>query len=177
MFFRVVAPRIQWHSPFAGNPINLENSDSSRGRIVAVKYTNCASVFTKSRNPNIRVLHPSVASNTVWHSSTTIRSNLPIACCRLMKLPKLSLTADSGVTKTIDAHSLGLRLSHSTHSIPARLQRSFKLPCNETNGTTTTVTPVEHDAGNMNNMLLPAPVPITTTTGLFCCMIASITSS
>jgi len=89
-----------------------------------------------------------------------------------MKLPKPSLTADSGVTNTMDAHSCGLRLSHSTHSIPASKHRSFKLPRNETNGTTTMVTPVEHAAGNINAMLLPAPVPMMTTTGLSCRIMA-----
>ena len=94
-----------------------------------------------------------------------------------MKLLKLLLTADSSVTKIINAYLLSLRLSYLTHLIPAYLQQSFKLPCNETNRTTTTVTPVKHDASNMNNMLLPAPIPITTITRLFYCMITSITSS
>jgi hypothetical protein len=89
-----------------------------------------------------------------------------------MKFPKLSLTADSGVIKTIDAYSFGLRLLHSTHSIPACMHRLFKSSRNETNGTTTTVTPVEHAAGNINNKLLPPPVPMIPTTGLFCIMIA-----
>ena len=94
-----------------------------------------------------------------------------------MKLLKLLLTADSGVTKIINAYLLGLRLSYSTHLIPACLQQSFKLPCNETNRTTITITPIKHNTSNINNMLLPAPIPITTTTRLFYYMIASIASS
>jgi hypothetical protein len=90
-----------------------------------------------------------------------------------MKCPKLSPTADSGVTNTTDAHSCGRRPLHSTHSIPNSSHRSLMSPRNDTNGTTTTVNPpAEHAAGNMNNMLLPPPVPITTTTGLSCRMIA-----
>ncbi|OAL42730.1 hypothetical protein IQ07DRAFT_475808, partial [Pyrenochaeta sp. DS3sAY3a] len=48
-------------------------------------------------------------------------------------------------------------------------------PRNDTNGTTTTVVPPcsAHD-GNMNNMLLPAPVGITATTGLSLATIALI---
>ncbi|KAF2187534.1 hypothetical protein K469DRAFT_685451 [Zopfia rhizophila CBS 207.26] len=46
---------------------------------------------------------------------------------------------------------------------------------NDINGTTTMVTPVEYDAGNINNTLLPPPVPMMTTTGLFCRMMAWIT--
>jgi hypothetical protein len=134
--------------------------------------------LTNPRNPNIRDRHPPPApeSNTTWHSSTTIRSNRPIARCRLMKCPKLSDTAASGVTNTIDAHSCGLRPLHSTHSIPNASHRSLMSPRNDTNGTTTIVTPppaaAAHAAGNMNNMLLPPPVPITTTIGLSCRMIA-----
>ncbi|PVH90689.1 hypothetical protein DM02DRAFT_547311, partial [Periconia macrospinosa] len=45
-------------------------------------------------------------------------------------------------------------------------------PRNDTNGTITTVTPVDTDAGNMNNMLFPAPVPMIATTGLACRTIA-----
>jgi hypothetical protein len=92
-----------------------------------------------------------------------------------MKCPKLSPTAASGVTNTTDAHSCGRLPLHSTHSIPNWSHRSLISPRNDTNGTTTTVNPparAPHAAGNMNNMLLPPPVPITTTTGLSCRMIA-----
>jgi hypothetical protein len=45
---------------------------------------------------------------------------------------------------------------------------------NATNSTTTMVTPLDTDAGNMNNTLLPAPIPIIATTGLLCCIIVWI---
>ncbi|KAK4118464.1 hypothetical protein N657DRAFT_533101, partial [Parathielavia appendiculata] len=49
---------------------------------------------------------------------------------------------------------------------------------NATNGTTTNVTPSgEQNAGNMNDMLLPSPVPATCTTGLSPRTTARITSS
>ncbi|KAF1922378.1 uncharacterized protein M421DRAFT_35591, partial [Didymella exigua CBS 183.55] len=50
-------------------------------------------------------------------------------------------------------------------------------PRSEINGTTTTVVPpCSAHAGNMNNMLLPAPVGITATTGLSPATIASMAS-
>ncbi|KAL2137467.1 hypothetical protein VTI28DRAFT_9591 [Corynascus sepedonium] len=108
-FLRVVGARNHWTAPggMAGNPMIRPNSASSAGRNVAVKYTIWTSALTNPRNPNTRDRHvpPAPESNTVWHSSTTIRSNRPIARCRLMKCPKLSDTAASGVTNTIDAHS------------------------------------------------------------------------
>ena len=81
------------------------------------------------------------------------------------------------MTKIINTYLLSLQLSYLMYLIPTYLQQSFKLPCNETNRTTMTVTPIKHNASNMNNMLLPAPVPITTTTRLFYCIITLITSS
>ncbi|KAF2726599.1 hypothetical protein EJ04DRAFT_453019 [Polyplosphaeria fusca] len=42
----------------------------------------------------------------------------------------------------------------------------------ETSGTITIVMPLDTDAGSMNSMLFPAPVPMITTTGLFCCIMA-----
>jgi hypothetical protein len=45
---------------------------------------------------------------------------------------------------------------------------------NATNGMTIIVTPLDTDAGNINNILLPAPVPIIATIGLLCCIIAWI---
>ena len=91
----------------------------------------------------------------------------------MMKCPKLSPTADSGVTNTTDAHSCGRSLLHSTHSMPDASYRSLISLRNDTNGTTTTVKPpTPHPAGNMKIMLFPPPVPITTTTRLSCRMIA-----
>ncbi|KAG9241065.1 hypothetical protein BJ878DRAFT_428922 [Calycina marina] len=62
--------------------------------------------------------------------------------------------------------------------IPALIHLSCKLRSNVFNGTTTTVVP---DfwlwAGNWNNKLLPAPVPMITTTGLTFCMILVMASS
>lgn len=81
------------------------------------------------------------------------------------------LTADSGVTNTMDA-SLGRCLSHSTTEMPALWHLSTMFSCNEFHGTTTTVVPVSptlavHNAGIISAMLLPAPVPITTHNGLW----------
>jgi hypothetical protein len=46
---------------------------------------------------------------------------------------------------------------------------------NATNSTTIIVTPLDTDAGNINNTLLPASIPIIATIGLLCCIIAWIT--
>ena len=46
--------------------------------------------------------------------------------------------------------------------------------CNATNGTTTIVTPLDTDASNINNTLLPTSMPIIATTGLLCYIIAWI---
>jgi hypothetical protein len=43
---------------------------------------------------------------------------------------------------------------------------------NATNSTTTMVTPLDTDAGNINNILLPASMPIIATTGLLYYIIA-----
>jgi hypothetical protein len=45
---------------------------------------------------------------------------------------------------------------------------------NVTNGTTIIVTPLDTDVGNINNILLPASMPIIATTGLLCYIIAWI---
>lgn len=119
----------------------------------------------------------SSASSTTWHSSITIRSSRPTARCRFKKLANPSLTADSGVTSTTDAHSAGFSLLHSAHSIPASLQRRTMSCRSDISGTTTTVTPFEQRAGSINNRLLPPPVPITTTIGLCWRMIACSAAS
>jgi hypothetical protein len=46
---------------------------------------------------------------------------------------------------------------------------------NTTNGTTTIVTPLDTNVGNINNILLPTPIPIIATTGLLYYIIAWIT--
>jgi glucan phosphoethanolaminetransferase (alkaline phosphatase superfamily) len=46
---------------------------------------------------------------------------------------------------------------------------------NATNGTTIIITLLDTDAGNINNTLLPTPMPIIATTGLLYCIIAWIT--
>jgi hypothetical protein len=43
---------------------------------------------------------------------------------------------------------------------------------NTTNGTTTIVTPLDTNVGNINNILLPTPIPIIATTGLLYYIIA-----
>jgi hypothetical protein len=86
--------------------------------------------------------------------------------------------ADSSVTKTMLAMSCSLMLLYTELEMRALLHRSCKSPCNETNGTTTIVVPpVILLASNMNNMLLPLPVPITTTTRLSPLTMASIAAS
>lgn len=66
------------------------------------------------------------------------------------------VTADSGVTNTIDAPRFPPRPCHTCESIPARSHRSCKSCRRATSGTTTTVTPSgEQYAGSMNDMLLP----------------------
>lgn len=71
-----------------------------------------------------------------------------------------------------------LMLLYTKLEICALSHRSYKSPCNETNGTTTTVVPpATLLASNMNNMLFPPLVPITTTTGLCPFIIASIAAS
>ena len=58
-------------------------------------------------------------------------------------------------------------LHYSKLEIRALSHLSCNPPYNETNGTATTVIPSATQlASNMNNMLLPPPIPITTTTGL-----------
>ena len=100
----------------------------------------------------------------VWHSSITIRSNLSVCPNRCKNVWNRSRMAASGVTKTIDLSSIDLFPSHSPTDTPALSLRPLMSWRNVTNGTTTTVTPpTPTDAGNMNNMLLPPPVGITTT--------------
>jgi hypothetical protein len=48
------------------------------------------------------------------------------------------------------------------------------LNCNITNGTTIIVTPLDIDAGNINNTLLPTSMPIIATIGLLYYIIAWI---
>jgi hypothetical protein len=57
--------------------------------------------------------------NTTWHSSITMRSNRRIHRNRFKNVWKSGLTADSGVTNTMDAASGGRRLSHATHEMPS----------------------------------------------------------
>ena len=106
--------------------------------------------------------------------SITIRSNRPIARCLFIKFLKLLLTADSGVTKTTNTYLYGLRLSYLIYLIPTFLYYVFISPLNKINRITTTITPVKYNAGNINNILFPALVPIITITRLFYRIIASI---
>ncbi|UPX16744.1 uncharacterized protein EKO05_0007131 [Ascochyta rabiei] len=150
------------------------NSLSSVGFSVAVKHTSCVSALTSSRSFSTLVRQPLTESSMVWHSSITTRSSQPIDRCRLMNCSNASVATDLGTTSTIEAHLCGRWLSYRTQSIPAALQRSIMFCLSATTGTTTIVTLVEHDAGSINVALLPPPVPIITTTGLFCFMMASM---
>src|ERR1700761_5181012 len=105
----------------------------------------------------------------------TIRSNSCNSCNWLMNVANLLLAADSGVTKMTLALSYGLWLFQTTLDIMAFSHLSCKSPCNATNGTTTMVLPPDAmRAGNMNNKLLPPPVPMMTITGLWPLIMASI---
>src|SRR5277367_6266909 len=85
------------------------------------------------------------------------------------------VTADSGVTNTMDAVSCGLRLSHWTYSMRASLHRLSKSSCNEHNGIITTVVPLlTQYASNINNMLFPSLVAIILTIRLCLVIIAYI---
>jgi hypothetical protein len=96
-----------------------------------------------------------------------MQSNHRIHRSRFKNVWKSGLTADSGVTNTMDAASGGRRLSHTTHEMPSCWHRRAILACNATNGTTTTVVPPGVvNVGAMNNMLLPPLVGITAMTGL-----------
>ncbi|KAK7185307.1 hypothetical protein PSPO01_08824 [Paraphaeosphaeria sporulosa] len=77
------------------------------------------------------------------------------------------VTANSGITNTTAAVLGGWRLSYATHNIPSFSYRRFMSPHNAINGITTMVVPpCSAHTGNMNNMLLPAPIGIMATTGL-----------
>jgi hypothetical protein len=168
-----VLPRNQC-TPRASNPTNVPNFLSSAGRNIAIKYTNCVSARTNSRNSNIRNRYPFAApeSNTTWHSFITIQFNRFIARCQLIKCLKFSLTADSGVTNTINAHSCDRALFYFTHAISNSLHQFLILLRNDTNGIIITINPLEYRASNMNNMLLLSLMPIITTIGLTCRIIA-----
>jgi hypothetical protein len=83
-----------------------------------------------------------------------------------------SLTAASSVINITYAHLCSRRLSHSALTNPSYSHRSFISNRNATNGTTTMVTPLDTNAGNINNTLLPAPMPMMATTGLLYYIIA-----
>ncbi|KAK7178693.1 hypothetical protein PSPO01_15249 [Paraphaeosphaeria sporulosa] len=71
----------------------------------------------------------------------------------------------------------GWRLSHAVHNIPSLSYHRFISPRNIINGTIIMVVPpYSTHTGNMNNMLLPAPIGITATTGLSPPIIASMAS-
>ncbi|KAH1438687.1 hypothetical protein KXX58_009641 [Aspergillus fumigatus] len=100
--------------------------------------------------------------NTTWHSLITIRSNRRVHCSRFKNIWKSGLTADSGVTNTMDAASGGRRLSHGTHDMPSSWHRRVISARNATSGTTTMVVPPgAANAGTMNSMLFPPPVGMT----------------
>ncbi|RHZ43059.1 uncharacterized protein CDV56_100432 [Aspergillus thermomutatus] len=105
--------------------------------------------------------------NTTWHSLITMRSNRRIHRNRFKNIWKSGLTADLGVTNTINAASGGRRLSHATHEIPSCWHQRCISARHATSGTIIMVVPPgAANAGTMNNMLLPLPVGITATIGL-----------
>src|SRR5271163_1160913 len=177
MFLRLVGPRNMTLS--GGICMAWKNSASSCGGNVAVKNTICVPHFTISAPNALNLGRKSgPLSKTTWHSSITTRSNWYVLRNRLMYVLNVFVTADSGVTNTMDAVSCGLRLSHWTHSIRASLHRLSKSSCNEHNGMMTTVVPpFTQYAGNINNMLFPSPVAMILTMGLWpvitACMLCS----
>ncbi|KAK6218093.1 hypothetical protein QIS74_02557 [Colletotrichum tabaci] len=178
MFLRVVASRnIRTRS--RRTPITAKNSPSSPGGNVAVKHTNGApnscTVRPNARNVGRNPLDP---SNTTWHSSNTTRSNCCRRCNRPTKSRNPSVMADSGVTNTTVAAVLACPPRHIVDPMPALEHRASMSLRNATNGVTTIVTPSDAQyAGNMNDKLLPLPVPITCTTGSSPRMIDRITAS
>lgn len=106
----------------------------------------------------------------------TIRFNCPIIYYLFIKFLKLLLTTNSSVTKTTNAYLYGLRLFYLTHLIPAFLYHVFISPLNKINRITITITPIEYNAGSINNMLFPALIPIITITRLFYYIITFITT-
>ncbi|KAK7179484.1 hypothetical protein PSPO01_14496 [Paraphaeosphaeria sporulosa] len=61
----------------------------------------------------------------------------------------------------------GWRLSHTIYNIPSFLYYRFMSPYNAINGIIIMVVPpYSTHTSNINNMLLPTPISITTTTGL-----------
>ncbi|KAK1613503.1 hypothetical protein BDP81DRAFT_443783, partial [Colletotrichum phormii] len=87
------------------------------------------------------------------------------------------ITADSTVTKMMDAAWLFFRLCYTCDVIPALTYRLCRSVRSATSGVTTTVTPSgEQNAGNMNETLLPPPVPITYTIGVYPLAMASTAS-
>ncbi|KAH7042043.1 hypothetical protein B0J12DRAFT_579784 [Macrophomina phaseolina] len=85
-------------------------------------------------------------------------------------------TAASGVTNTINFVSAYRLPPYIAHRTPALLYRRFISFRNDFNGITTTIVlPGSTYASNINNTLLPTPVGITTTTGLYPILIASNT--
>src|SRR5271167_3874746 len=157
-----------------GIRIALKNSSSSFGGNVAVKNIICVPHFTISAPNALNLGRKSgPLSKTTWHSSITTRSNWYVLRNRLMYVLNVLVTADSGVTNTMDAVSCGLRLSHWTHSMRASLHRLSKSSCNEHNGIITTVVPpLTQYAGNINDKLFPSPVAIMLTMGLCPVMMA-----
>ncbi|KAI8272244.1 hypothetical protein K4K60_000314, partial [Colletotrichum sp. SAR11_57] len=180
IFLRVVASR-NTRTRSGRIPVTAKNSRSSAGGNVAVKHTNCApnscTVRPNARNAGRNPLDP---SNTTWHSSNTTRSN----CCRRCNRPTKSrnpcVTADSGVTNTTVAAVVLARPPprHVVDANPDLEHRASMSVRNATNGVTTIVTPSGAQyAGNMNDKLLPPPVPVTCTIGSSPRMIDRITRS
>src|SRR5271169_5904959 len=99
-------------------------------------------------------------------------------CNQLTYVLNVLVTADSGITNTMDAVSCSLQLSYWTYSIQVSLHRLSKSSCNEHNRIITTVVPpLTQYAGNINNKLFPSPVAIILTMGLCPVMMACMVFS
>ncbi|KJZ69790.1 hypothetical protein HIM_10808 [Hirsutella minnesotensis 3608] len=120
----------------------LKNAASSLGGNVAVKYTVCIPhSHNIPPNSNICRLNFWLASNNVWHSSTTTLSNACRPCKRLTKYRNPFVTADSGVTNTILDIGWLPRLCQTCDWILLFSQCACISSRNDTNGTTTIVVP------------------------------------
>jgi hypothetical protein len=86
--------------------------------------------------------------------------------------------ANSSMTKTMLAMLCRLMLLYTKLEMHALLYYSYKSPYNETNGTTMIIVPpMILLASNINNMLFPLPISITTTTRLSPLIMTSIAIS
>jgi len=144
-----------------------QNRSSLVGCNVAVMKT--IGIWKRTNSLNWRILGRKFGqlANSVWLLSMTMQCNRWVTRNKLTNCWNALLTADSGVTKTIDAASTAWSPCHIEHVTPLLLHRTFKSSCNDANGMTMMlVPPWEQNAGNMNIKLFLAPIPIITNIGL-----------